>query len=45
MNKIDENYAWPISKFDEKLKKVVATWGKLVLAQEARFVPDPNGKE
>ena len=45
MNSLDENYAWPISKYDEQEKKVVASWGKMVFAQEPRFIPNPNGIE
>jgi len=32
MNTLDENYAWPICKYDEQEKKVVARWGKLAFA-------------
>jgi len=46
-NTLDENYAWPIAKFDEESKKVVARWGigKMVGSQEPRFIPNPNGTE
>lgn len=44
-NTLDENYAWPIAKFDEETKKVVARWGKMVGSQEPRFIPNPNGTE
>jgi len=43
--KLDENYAWPIAKFDEDTKQVVKRWGKMQGSQEPRFIPNPNGTE
>jgi len=44
-NILDENYAWPIAKFDEDSKKVISRWGKMVASQEPRFIPNPNGTD
>lgn len=40
---IDENYHWPIHKYDDEQKKIIATWGPpMTIAQEPRFIADPN---
>jgi len=42
----DENYHWPIHKYDADEKKVVATWGPpMTIAQEPRFITNPDGTE
>ena len=43
---IDDNYHWPIHKYDDDQKKIVATWGPpMTCAQEPRFIADPDGTE
>lgn len=45
-DKVDENYHWPILKFDNELKKVVGEWGPgMTTASEPRFVANPDGKD
>jgi carotenoid cleavage dioxygenase-like enzyme len=40
----DENYHWPIHKYDDDQKKIVATWGPpMTIAQEPRFIANPDG--
>lgn len=44
--KIDENYRWPIHKFDSEKEAIVATWGPpMTLTQEPRFIANPDGTE
>jgi carotenoid cleavage dioxygenase-like enzyme len=39
----DENYHWPIHKYDDEKKMIVATFGPpLTVGQEPRFVANPN---
>lgn len=43
---INEDYHWPLLKYDDDKKEVVATWGPgLTCAQEPRFIPNPEGTE
>ena len=40
--KIDEKYHWPLHKYDDDLKKIVATWGPgMTMCQEPRFIANP----
>ena len=40
---IDENYRWPIHKYDDDKKQIVATWGPpMTCAQEPRFIANPD---
>jgi carotenoid cleavage dioxygenase-like enzyme len=42
----DEDYHWPIHKYDDEEKKIVATWGpSMTIAQEPRFIENPEGTE
>jgi len=43
---VDENYKWTIKKFDNQEKKMIKVWGPDgIIAQEPRFIADPNGGE
>jgi carotenoid cleavage dioxygenase-like enzyme len=43
--KFDETYSWSIVKYDSELGDISATWGpNMTLAQEVRFIPNPEGK-
>ena len=43
---INENYHWPIHKYDDEQKKVVSTWGPaMTCAQEPRFIANPEGTD
>ena len=42
--KIDSSYHWPIHKYDDESKQIVATWGPpMTCSQEPRFIPNPEG--
>lgn len=42
----DENYTWPVLKYDSVLEKVVASWGPpMTISQEPRFIDNPYGSE
>ena len=44
-NKIDSEYHWPIHKYDDEEKRIVATWGPPnTIAQEPRFIANPKGR-
>ena len=43
---LDENFNFPVYKYDHCQKKQVAKWGEgMFAAQETQFITDPNGKE
>jgi len=43
---VDENYKWTIKKFDNQEKKMIKVWEPDgIIAQEPRFIADPNGGE
>lgn len=40
----DENYSFPVVKYDHCKKQMVAKWGEgMFAAQEVQFIPDPKG--
>lgn len=44
-NTFDEFYSWPIVKYDDMRGDIVAKWDPIMtLAQEVRFIADPEGK-
>jgi len=44
--KVDGEYKWPLKKYDHDAKKLTKVWGPDgIIAQEPRFVPNPNGTE
>ena len=44
-NVIDENYNWPLLKYDYQEKKVVGEWSQpLTVSQEPRFITNPENK-
>lgn len=41
----DESYSWPLLKYDSKKGEMSAKWAPpMTLAQEPRFIPNPEGK-
>lgn len=43
---IDESYRWPIVKYDNDEKKIVAEYGpNMTVTQEPRFIYNPDGDE
>jgi carotenoid cleavage dioxygenase-like enzyme len=43
---IDEHYSFPIYKYDSCKKEIAGKWSPdQTLSQEARFIPNPNGKD